>query len=215
MPSSGVWRRVDVVDWTDVSAATCSRWFFAREFFYPEDGGDTILRNVGSIDYIYTAPHPRRRHSSVCCVVLWHLKNQDYAALLARPTLLSNCVYYLWRLLDYARTLIGVIISFRFCSLYSQRRRSYGRHDDYGHLWKRSIKSVRFPAPLSNSGTYSFRITHAGLLELSHKFRRLCFEIKMASIWVLVTQFRHTATHCKTQCGAIDCSNTAPLLLFK
>jgi hypothetical protein len=33
-------------------------------FFYPEDGGDTILRNVGSIDHIYTAPHPRRRHSS-------------------------------------------------------------------------------------------------------------------------------------------------------
>jgi hypothetical protein len=50
MPSSGVWRRVD--------AASCSRWFFARGFFYPEDGGDTILRNVGSIDYIYTAPHP-------------------------------------------------------------------------------------------------------------------------------------------------------------
>jgi hypothetical protein len=54
MPSSGVWRRVDVIDWTDVledriasiyrvekSAseepawpATCSRWFFARGFFY-------------------------------------------------------------------------------------------------------------------------------------------------------------------------------------
>jgi hypothetical protein len=46
------------------SAVTCSRWFFARGFFYPEDGGDTILRNVGSIDHIYTAPHPRRRHSS-------------------------------------------------------------------------------------------------------------------------------------------------------
>jgi hypothetical protein len=46
------------------AAATCSRWFFARGFFYPEDGGDTILRNVGSIDHIYTAAHPRRRHSS-------------------------------------------------------------------------------------------------------------------------------------------------------
>jgi hypothetical protein len=30
------------------SAATCSRWFFARGFFYPEDGGDTFLRNVDS-----------------------------------------------------------------------------------------------------------------------------------------------------------------------
>jgi hypothetical protein len=45
------------------SAATCSRWFLACEFFYPEDGGDTFLRNVGS-HKIYTAPHLRRRHSS-------------------------------------------------------------------------------------------------------------------------------------------------------
>jgi hypothetical protein len=29
--------------------------------FYPEDGGDTFLRSVGS-QKIYTAPHPRRRH---------------------------------------------------------------------------------------------------------------------------------------------------------
>jgi hypothetical protein len=32
-------------------ALTCSRWFFAcgfsSFFFYPEDGGDTFLRNVG------------------------------------------------------------------------------------------------------------------------------------------------------------------------
>jgi hypothetical protein len=46
-----------------VAANTCSRWFLARGFFYPEDGGDTFLRNVGS-HKIYTAPHPRRRHSS-------------------------------------------------------------------------------------------------------------------------------------------------------
>jgi hypothetical protein len=88
IPSSGMWRRVDLV-WTDVSEeriasifrveksvseepewasgadrpATCSRWFFAREFFYSEDGGDMFLRNVGS-HKIYTAPHPTRRHSS-------------------------------------------------------------------------------------------------------------------------------------------------------
>jgi hypothetical protein len=37
------------------AAATCSRWFFALGFFYPEDGGNTILRNVGSNDHIYTA----------------------------------------------------------------------------------------------------------------------------------------------------------------
>jgi hypothetical protein len=28
-------------------------------FFYPEDGGDTFLRNIGQHN-IYTAPHPRR-----------------------------------------------------------------------------------------------------------------------------------------------------------
>jgi hypothetical protein len=45
------------------SAATCSRCFLARGFFNPEDGGDMFLRNVGSYK-IYTAPHPRRLHSS-------------------------------------------------------------------------------------------------------------------------------------------------------
>jgi hypothetical protein len=39
------------------------RQFLARGFFYPEDGGDMFLRNVGT-HKIYTAPHPRRRHSS-------------------------------------------------------------------------------------------------------------------------------------------------------
>jgi hypothetical protein len=28
------------------SAATCSRWFLARRFFYPEDWNDTFLRNI-------------------------------------------------------------------------------------------------------------------------------------------------------------------------
>jgi hypothetical protein len=44
------------------SAATCSRWFLTRGFFYPEDEGDISLRNVGS-HKIYTAPHSRRLHS--------------------------------------------------------------------------------------------------------------------------------------------------------
>jgi hypothetical protein len=44
-------------------AATCSRWFLARGFFYLEDGSDTFLRKVGS-HKIYTAAHPGRRHSS-------------------------------------------------------------------------------------------------------------------------------------------------------
>jgi hypothetical protein len=38
-------------------AAICSRWFFFRRFFYPEGGGDTLLRNIGS-HKIYKAPQP-------------------------------------------------------------------------------------------------------------------------------------------------------------
>jgi hypothetical protein len=34
------------------------------DFFYPEDGCDTILTNVGS-HKIYIVPHPIRRHSSI------------------------------------------------------------------------------------------------------------------------------------------------------
>jgi hypothetical protein len=34
---------------------TCSLWFIASGFFYPEDGGDTFLQNIGS-HKIYTAP---------------------------------------------------------------------------------------------------------------------------------------------------------------
>jgi hypothetical protein len=43
-----------------------------REFFCPESGCDTFLRNVSSRK-IYTTPHPRRRHSSyvtLCCGVV-------------------------------------------------------------------------------------------------------------------------------------------------
>jgi hypothetical protein len=47
----------------DQSANTYWRWFPARGFFYPEDGGGTFLRNVG-LPIIYTALYPRRRHCS-------------------------------------------------------------------------------------------------------------------------------------------------------
>jgi hypothetical protein len=36
------------------TAATSSRWFLALGFFYPEDGGDTFLQNVG-FHKIYTS----------------------------------------------------------------------------------------------------------------------------------------------------------------
>jgi hypothetical protein len=35
---------------------------------YPEDGGDTFLRDIGS-HKIYTAPHPRRRHSALITLI--------------------------------------------------------------------------------------------------------------------------------------------------
>jgi hypothetical protein len=60
MPSSGMWRRVNLV-WTNVSEeriasifgvekSACKEKckFLERGFFYPEDGGDKLLRNVGS-----------------------------------------------------------------------------------------------------------------------------------------------------------------------
>jgi hypothetical protein len=68
------------------SAATCSRWFFARGLFYPEDGGDTFLRNVGSTK-IYTAPHLRRRHSSQSPP--W--KPQILCKILRKFILVANC----------------------------------------------------------------------------------------------------------------------------
>jgi hypothetical protein len=37
--------------------------------FYPEDRGDTFLRNVDSYN-IHAAPHTRRRHSSLCTCLL-------------------------------------------------------------------------------------------------------------------------------------------------
>jgi hypothetical protein len=40
-----------------LAAATCSLWLLAHEFFYPEDGGDKFLRNVG-LHKIYTASIP-------------------------------------------------------------------------------------------------------------------------------------------------------------
>jgi hypothetical protein len=57
------------------SAATCLRWSLSRGFFCPEDGDDNFLRNVGS-HKIYTATHPRRRHSSLCGYYEVFIKDQ-------------------------------------------------------------------------------------------------------------------------------------------
>jgi hypothetical protein len=67
-----MWRRVDLV-WIDVSEEGIASIFRVEKSAseepawrdgYPEDGGDTFLRNVGS-HKIYTEPHPRTRHSSL------------------------------------------------------------------------------------------------------------------------------------------------------
>jgi hypothetical protein len=77
-----MWRRVDLV-WTYVSEERVASIFKVEKSAskepawtggYPEDGGDTFLRNVGSRK-IYTAPHSRRQHSSITAlfedVCLW------------------------------------------------------------------------------------------------------------------------------------------------
>jgi hypothetical protein len=56
-----------------------SHWFLARGFVYPEDGGDSFLRNVGSHN-MYITPHPRRRHSSVYNIFTFYI-------------LLHECIY--------------------------------------------------------------------------------------------------------------------------
>jgi hypothetical protein len=53
---------------TAVTMRNAVFWFLDRGFFYPEDGGDTFFRNVGS--QVYMTPHPRRRHSSFLMFVL-------------------------------------------------------------------------------------------------------------------------------------------------
>jgi hypothetical protein len=88
MLSSGMWHCIDLV-WSDISEeriTTCSRWFLFHGFFYPEDGGDTFLRNVGSYK-IYTAPHPRGLHSSVVKLTLRKL-----LMLKCVPPKLSLCI---------------------------------------------------------------------------------------------------------------------------
>jgi hypothetical protein len=53
---------VTVVKTSDLTGKGCGR-NLARRFFYPEDRGDTFFRNIVS-HKIYTALHPRSRHSS-------------------------------------------------------------------------------------------------------------------------------------------------------
>jgi hypothetical protein len=44
------------------------RLFFVRGFYFPEDAGDTFLRNVSSYK-THTTPHPRRGHCSNILIV--------------------------------------------------------------------------------------------------------------------------------------------------
>jgi hypothetical protein len=51
MPSSGTWS-----------------WFLARGFFYPEDGGDMFLRNVGSRKDLHGATSQKKAFFVVTAV---------------------------------------------------------------------------------------------------------------------------------------------------
>jgi hypothetical protein len=44
--------------------SNCPKLFLARVYFNPEDGGDKFLLNIGFYK-THTAPHPRRRNSSI------------------------------------------------------------------------------------------------------------------------------------------------------
>jgi hypothetical protein len=55
-------RGTSVSRWLQTSEES-SASILARGFIYPEDGGDTFLRNVG-LHKIYRAPLSRRQHSS-------------------------------------------------------------------------------------------------------------------------------------------------------
>jgi hypothetical protein len=84
MPSNGMWRHMGLVGTgfseervasifrvknprakKNVSlSANCWRFSLLADCFCPEDGRDTLLRNIVSYK-THTAPHPGRRHSSI------------------------------------------------------------------------------------------------------------------------------------------------------
>jgi hypothetical protein len=78
-----MWRRLDHVR-TDISEERVASIFRVEKlrerdksiFFYPEDRSDTFLRNFGSYK-ICTAPHLRRRHSSIMPIVFVDIKFDD------------------------------------------------------------------------------------------------------------------------------------------
>jgi hypothetical protein len=65
-----------------------TRWF-AELFFDPEDGGNTILRNVGCNSTDYTASYPRRWYSSCnSCLQFWNARTRVQEK--------ANCIICLW-----------------------------------------------------------------------------------------------------------------------
>jgi hypothetical protein len=103
------------------SAATCSRWFVARGFFYREGGVDTFLRKVGS-HKIYTAPHPRRRHSSF----------------LHKTYLPQRCPHKVWRTLGHRADGMyqSAVTSVKSCRKHSDQMCIWDRRNsDRTHLY--------------------------------------------------------------------------------
>jgi hypothetical protein len=71
------------------SADTCSRWFLACGFFYPEDGGDTFHRNVGSRRHIPEDGilHSHRRENLKSYIVSQFIIKIEYRISLLRDVL--------------------------------------------------------------------------------------------------------------------------------
>jgi hypothetical protein len=117
---------------TSLFVATCSRWFVARGFFYPEDEGYTFLRNVYS-HKIYTAPHPRKRHSSILTLFAHlHLGLPNGIFLLVNllPCLIN---YSVWRNESIAPGMFNLSIKRRWASRFVQFSHEEGT---FGILWK-------------------------------------------------------------------------------
>jgi hypothetical protein len=143
MPSSGIWRRVDLM-WTDFSgehiasifrveksaceepahAATCSRRFLARGFIYPENEGDRFPEtSVHTRSTRHHIPEDSILHQSTCYKPPW-IRKEFSEWRLCLCICMYVCIYayvYEYMNLNRATTLtVGRILSTFFFESLSQ-----------------------------------------------------------------------------------------------
>jgi hypothetical protein len=126
MPTSVMWRRADLV-WTDVSggmhlnvsADTCSRWFLARGFFYPEDGGDTFLRKRRFTQDLHGATSQKTAFFVINAVKISILQHQYELRLYHKTTFITEMSFLLFMVLwcSYTQNVSGSLTDFQGWSL--------------------------------------------------------------------------------------------------